>query len=64
MNRDMACCLGFVTKEGQPVGCGCIIGAIGGPCSGHLALSQATSAIVGQLNMFPSLLQTWAGSPG
>ena len=43
------------------------MGAIGGPCSGHLSLSQVTlmeASAVGQLNSLPSISQTWAASPG
>ena len=57
------------TKLDQPVnGCGSLTGAVDGPCSGHLALSQATLAVEalveGQVNSLPWLWQTWAGSPG
>ena len=43
------------------------MGAIGGPCSGHLSLSQVAlmeASAVGQLNSLPSISQTWAVSPG
>ena len=43
------------------------MGAIGGPCSGHLSLSQVAlmeASAVGQLNSLPSISQTWAPSPG
>ena len=42
------------------------MGAIGGPCSGHLSLSQVTlmeASAVGQLNSLPSISQTLAPSP-
>ena len=56
------------TKLDQPVGCGSLTGAVDGPCSGHLALSQVTLAVEalveGQVNSLPWLWQTWAGSPG
>ena len=53
-------------KHDQPIGRGPIIGATGGPCNGHLALSQVRlveASAVGQLNSSPSLWQTWAESP-
>ena len=52
----------------EPVNsCNSIMGAIGGPCSGHLSLSQVAlmeASAVGQLNSLPSISQTWAESPG
>ena len=42
------------------------MGAIGGPCNGHLALSHVElieASAVGQLNSSPCLSQTWAESP-
>ena len=54
-------------KHDQPVNnWDSIMGAIGGPCNGHLALSQvrlSEASAVGQLNSSPSLWQTWAESP-
>ena len=44
-----------------------IMGANGGPCSGHLSLSQVAlmeASVVGQLNSLPWISQTWAESPG
>ena len=43
------------------------MGAIGGPCIGHLSLSHVAlmeASAVGQLNSLPSISQTWAPSPG
>ena len=52
----------------EPVNsCESIMGANGGPCSGHLSLSHVAlmeASAVGQLNSFPSISQTWAESPG
>ena len=42
------------------------MGAIGGPCNGHLALSQmrlVEASAVRQLNSSPCLSQTWPESP-
>ena len=42
------------------------MGAIGGPCNGHLVLSQVRlveASAIGQLNSSPSLWQTCAESP-
>ena len=57
------------TKHDQPVdSCGSLTGAVDGPCSGHLALSQVTlveeALVEGQVNSLPWLMQTWAVSPG
>ena len=57
------------SKLDQPVsGCDSLTGAVDGPCSGHLALSQVTLAVEvlveGQVNSLPWLWQTWARSPG
>ena len=49
------------------ISCDSIMGAIGGPCSGHLSLSQVAlmeASAVGQLNSLPWISQTWAASPG
>ena len=54
------------TKNYLPIGRDPIMGAIGGPCNGHLVLSQVRlieASAVGQLNSSPSLWQTWAESP-
>ena len=52
----------------EPVkSCTCVMGAIGGPCSGHLSLSQVAlmeGSAVGQMNSLLSISQTWAESPG
>ena len=54
-------------KHDQPVNSWySIMGAIGGPCNGHLVVSQTRlveSSAVGQLNSSPCLSQTWAKSP-
>ena len=54
-------------KHVQPVNSwDSIMGAISGPCSGHLALSHVRlveASAVGQLNSSPSLWQAWAESP-
>ena len=54
-------------KHDQPVNsCDSIMGAIGGPCNGHLVLSQVRlveASAIGQLNSSPWLSQTWAESP-
>ena len=42
------------------------MGAIGGPCRGHLAVSHVIlveESVVGQLNSLSWLWQTWAVSP-
>ena len=47
--------------------CESIMGANGGPCSGHLSLSHVAlmeASAVGQLNSLPWISQTWAESPG
>ena len=44
-----------------------IMGAIGGPCNGHLSLSQEAlmeASAVGQLSSLPWISQTWTESPG
>ena len=49
------------------ISCDSIMGAIDGPCSGHLSLWQVAlmeASAVGQLNSLPSISQTWAPSPG
>ena len=55
-------------QEFQPVGWGSIItGAMGGPCSGHLLVSQVPLMLespVGQLNSLPLISQTGAKFPG
>ena len=51
----------------QPVSCAPNLGAIGGPCSGHLSLSHVVlikPSTDGQMNSSPWLMQTWAASPG
>ena len=43
------------------------MGAIGGPCNGHLSLSQdafVEGSVVGQVNSSPRTLQTCAVCPG
>ena len=53
-------------KHDQPVFCGSITEAIGGPCSGHLVLSHVAlieASAIGQVNSSPSLSQTWPESP-
>ena len=43
----------FAPKQGLPVCCGFILGALGGPCSGHLVVSQGAlveESAVGQMN--------------
>ena len=52
-------------EHDQPVRCDSILGAIGGPCRGHLVSSHVTLVEeVGQMNLLPCLKQTWAVSPG
>ena len=44
-----------------------IMGAMGGPCSGHLLVSHVPLMVespVGQLNSLPFISQTGAKSPG
>ena len=52
----------------EPVkSCTSVMGAIGGPCRGHLSLSQVAlmeGSAVEQLNSLPSISQTWVESPG
>ena len=52
----------------EPVNsCNSIMGANGGPCSGHLSVSHVAlmeASAVGQLNSLPWISQTWAPSPG
>ena len=55
-------------QKDEPNGSGSITGAIGGPCKGHLSLSQVTSVVVesseeGQMKSSPWLSQTGAASP-
>ena len=55
-------------QKDEPNGSGSITGAIGGPCKGHLSLSQVTSVVVesseeGQMKSSPWLSQTCAVSP-
>ena len=50
----------------EPVICDPIMGAIGGPCSGHLSVSHVAlmeASAVGQLNSLSWFSQTWAASP-
>ena len=52
--------------NGKPAGSGPFVGAIGGPCNGHLSLSQVwlvEPLDVGQKNSSPWSEQTWAPSP-
>ena len=59
-------CSGQLKTNGKPVGCGSIFGAIGGPCNGHLSLSQVRLVeplVVEQMNSSPCIEQTWAPSP-
>ena len=62
------CLLDLTSFFAEPViSCDSIMGAIGGPCSGHLSISQVAlmeASAVGQLNSLPSISQTWAPSPG
>ena len=62
------CLLDLTSVFVEPViNCDSIMGAIGGPCSGHLSLSHVAlmeASAVGQLNSLPSISQTRAGSPG
>ena len=61
------CLLDLTYFFAEPVICDSIMGAIGGPCSGHLSLSHVAlmeASAVGQLNSLPSISQTWAPSPG
>ena len=62
------CLLDLTFFFAEPVNsCDSIMGAIGGPFSGHLSLSHVAlmeASAVGQLNSLPSISQTWAGSPG
>ena len=52
----------------EPVNsCNSIMGANGGPCSGHLSVSHVAlmeASAVGQLNSLSWISQTWAPSPG
>ena len=61
-------CLLDTQNNIKPVNsCNSIMGAIGGPCSGHLSLSQVAlmeASAVGQLNSLPWISQTSAESPG
>ena len=55
-------------QKDEPNGSGSITGAIGGPCKGHLSLSQVTLVVVesseeGQMKSSPWLWQTCAVSP-
>ena len=53
--------------KSKPVSCGSIMGAMGGPGSGHLLVSQVPlteGSAVGQLNSLPVISQTGAKSPG
>ena len=55
-------------QKDEPNGSGSITGAIGGPCKGHLSLSQVTLVVVesseeGQMKSSPWLSQTCAVSP-
>ena len=61
------CLLDLTSFFAEPVICDSIMGAIDGPCSGHLSLSHIAlmeASAVGQLNSLPSISQTWAESPG
>ena len=62
------CLLDLTSVFVEPViNCDSIMGAIGGPCIGHLSLSHVVlmeASAVGQLNSLPSISQTWAPSPG
>ena len=52
--------------NGKPAGSGPFVGAIGGPCNGHLSLSQVwlvEPLDVEQKNSSPWSEQTWAPSP-
>ena len=61
-------CNYFSDQYDQPVNdWDSITGAIGGPCNGHLSLSQVRLVevlVVGQMKSLPWLKQTWAVSPG
>ena len=60
------CLLDLKSVFAEPIN-NSIMGAIGGPCSGHLSISQVAlmeASAVGQLNSLPSISQTWAPSPG
>ena len=67
LNIIHLCILDLTSFFAEPVICDSIMGAIDGPCRGHLSLSHVAlmeASAVGQLNSLPSISQTWAPSPG